>query len=96
VLQRTQYVYDSVMPNETPSQTTKRKYAELLKEKTAYEEIYRILQTLSQAESAEVYKRIREGADVEGLLRQIQEGDLLYTALSETGDTLSLPIPIHG
>ncbi|KAF2108725.1 hypothetical protein BDV96DRAFT_587169 [Lophiotrema nucula] len=63
--------------NETRSQALKRKAEELEGRKNAAEEIYELLQNRPEEEVAVILRRIREGANPEHVLRQVQDGDLL-------------------
>lgn len=55
----------------------KRKYNELQSQKSAFEEVYEVLQTRSEREAEEVYRRIRRGADAGSILRHVNYGDVL-------------------
>lgn len=62
---------------ETHTQALKRKYSELQSQKTAFEQIYDVLQTRTDKEAEEVFQRIRRGADVGSILRHVNYGDVL-------------------
>jgi Fungal Zn(2)-Cys(6) binuclear cluster domain len=73
----TDCVYDTATTVETHTQALKRKYSELREHKTTYEQICELLQARPHAEANQIFKRIRNGADAESILRYIEEGDLL-------------------
>jgi hypothetical protein len=70
-------VYNTIMTDETHSQALKRKYTQLVQQKTVYEQIFETLQTRPLAEAEEIYKRIRAGADADSVLQHVQGGDVL-------------------
>ncbi len=62
---------------ETHTQALKRKYNELQLEKSTFEQIYDVLQTRSDQEAEEVFRRIRRGTDATSILRHVNYGDVL-------------------
>lgn len=58
------------------TEALKRQMASLRQEKTAYERIYKFIQTRPQAEADEIVRQMRAGACAEYLLRFIEDGDL--------------------
>ncbi|GAB1311051.1 Nitrogen assimilation transcription factor [Madurella fahalii] len=62
---------------ETHTQALKRKYSELQNQKSAFEQIYDVLQTRTDKEAGEVFQRIRRGADAGSILRHVNYGDVL-------------------
>lgn len=62
---------------ETQVQALKRKHDESQHENLVYQELYRLLVTVSEAEALDIVQRLRAGTDVETCVRQVQEGDLL-------------------
>jgi hypothetical protein len=46
-----------------------------------YEELFDLLRSKSEKESLEVFRRIRNGGDVESILRHVKDGDLLMQML---------------
>ncbi|KAI2631054.1 hypothetical protein GGR54DRAFT_628061 [Hypoxylon sp. NC1633] len=64
-------------PTETHSQALKRKNSELQNRITPYQELFDLLQTKSETESLEIWRRIRTGNDVNSILRHTRDGDLL-------------------
>ncbi|KAL1837226.1 hypothetical protein VTJ49DRAFT_4108 [Mycothermus thermophilus] len=62
---------------ETHTQALKRKYQELQSQKTAFEQVYEVLQTRSESEAVEVFRRIRNGDDASSILRHVNYGDVL-------------------
>ncbi|KAL2178768.1 uncharacterized protein P884DRAFT_284140 [Thermothelomyces heterothallicus CBS 202.75] len=62
---------------ETHTQALKRKFHELQSQKSAYEQVYEVLQTRSEDEAKEVYRRIRTGSDAASILRHVNYGDVL-------------------
>lgn len=68
------------MPNETHTQALKRKYEQLRGSNATYKEIYMLLQTRSELEAEEIFKRIRSGSDAETILGQVREADILLQA----------------
>jgi hypothetical protein len=62
---------------ETHTQALKRKYNELQSQKSAFEQVYEVLQTRPEQEADEVFRRIRRGADAGSILRHVKYGDML-------------------
>ncbi|KAJ4295913.1 hypothetical protein N0V88_004615 [Collariella sp. IMI 366227] len=62
---------------ETHTQALKRKFNELQSQKAAFEQVYEALQTRSDQEAEEVFRRIRRGADAFSILRHVNYGDVL-------------------
>jgi hypothetical protein len=73
----TECVYNTIMTDETHFQALKRKYKQLLQQKSVYRQIFKTLQKRPAKEAEEIYKRIRAGADADSVLRHIQGGDVL-------------------
>jgi len=70
-------VYLSADPNESRATAIKRKFSEVQERMSSHEELYVMLKTRSEAEVAEILRRIRAGIDVEAILRYVKDGDLL-------------------
>jgi hypothetical protein len=70
-------VYNTGSAKETHAQALKRKLSELNNREATYRQIFDHLRSRSEAESREIVKRIRSGADPESILRYITEADLL-------------------
>ncbi|KAK3310454.1 uncharacterized protein B0T15DRAFT_389212 [Chaetomium strumarium] len=62
---------------ETHTQALKRKFNELQSQKSAFEQVYELLQTRSDKEAEELFRRIRRGADAGSILRHVNYGDVL-------------------
>ncbi|KAI1865349.1 uncharacterized protein JN550_008397 [Neoarthrinium moseri] len=70
-------VYETASSGETIPQALKRKHTALEQESNAYRELYHLLQNASPSESQDILLRIRLGADVNTLVRQVKDGNLL-------------------
>jgi hypothetical protein len=55
----------------------KRKYDELQKQQTSYEELFNLLKAVPESNSLEILRRIRAGADVGSAVRHAKDGNLL-------------------
>ncbi|KAL2134955.1 hypothetical protein VTI74DRAFT_10276 [Chaetomium olivicolor] len=62
---------------ETHTQALKRKFNELQSQKSAFEEVFEVLQKRSDHEAEEVFRRIRRGADAASIMRHVTHGDVL-------------------
>ncbi|KAF1816865.1 hypothetical protein P152DRAFT_426221 [Eremomyces bilateralis CBS 781.70] len=62
---------------ETHAQALRRKFSDLKETKTAYEEIYELLQNRPPSEAQNIYLRIRQGSKAEEILHDIHNSDLL-------------------
>ncbi|KAK4101616.1 hypothetical protein N658DRAFT_558748 [Parathielavia hyrcaniae] len=62
---------------ETHTQALKRKFNELQSQKSAFEQVYELLQTRPDKEADELFRRIRRGADAGAILRHVNYGDML-------------------
>jgi hypothetical protein len=62
---------------ETEARQIRRRYQELKDKRTAQEELYDMLQTMTEQDAADVFRRIRSGAKAEALVRHVQEGSLV-------------------
>jgi hypothetical protein len=62
---------------ETEARQIRRRYQELKDKRTAQEELYDMLQTMTEQDAADVFRRIRNGAKAEALVRHVQEGSLV-------------------
>jgi hypothetical protein len=62
---------------ETEARQIRRRYQQLKDKRTAQEELYDMLQTMSERDAADVFRRIRSGAKAEALVRHVQEGSLV-------------------
>jgi hypothetical protein len=71
---------------ETEARQIRRRYQQLKDKRTAQEELYDMLQTMSERDAADVFRRIRSGANAEALVRHVQEGSLVLS-LSLATDT---------
>ncbi|KAH7191735.1 nitrate assimilation regulatory protein nirA [Fusarium flagelliforme] len=60
-----------------PSETLKRKQAELEASHAGLEEVMSAIQRRPEAEAKAIFDRIRAGADAQSILRQIRHGDIL-------------------
>lgn len=83
--------YDTAMPDETHNQALKRKYDEVQAMNITYKAIYGFLQAAPEADSKEVFKRIRSGIDAETITRQIREGNILLQAVRLLEESASPP-----
>jgi hypothetical protein len=78
--------YDTVTAEETRSNALKRKYDEIQQTKDIYKELFVMLQSRSKQDALDILHRLRTGADVEGIVKHIRDGDLLVQ-LSLAPDT---------
>ncbi|KAK4231734.1 hypothetical protein QBC38DRAFT_203026 [Podospora fimiseda] len=62
---------------ETHTQALKRKFSELQSSKSAFEQVFSLLQTRPRKEAEEILDRIRRGADAASVLRHVENGDVL-------------------
>ncbi|EUC50478.1 hypothetical protein COCMIDRAFT_32300 [Bipolaris oryzae ATCC 44560] len=62
---------------ETESRQAKRKYEDLRKKQSAHEELFGLIQTLSEQDAFDLFKRVRAGGDVGAILDHVRDGDLL-------------------
>ncbi|OAQ76307.1 C6 transcription factor [Purpureocillium lilacinum] len=69
--------YVSATASETNSEALKRKVTEMQQRIEDHERLYAALRTMSEQDSRAVLDKLRLGADVSTVLRQIKEGDLL-------------------
>ncbi|TFB01937.1 Nitrogen assimilation transcription factor nirA [Trichoderma ghanense] len=76
VHRRTECLY-TTQPGETTSQALKRGYRDLRERTTVHEELIELLRNLSDREAEHVFKRIRDGADVNTILNLVRAGNLL-------------------
>ncbi|KAK1247711.1 hypothetical protein MKX07_000599 [Trichoderma sp. CBMAI-0711] len=76
VQRRTECLY-TTQPGETTSQALKRGYRDLRQRTSVHEELFELLRNLPDREAEHVFKRIRDGADVNTILNLIRAGNLL-------------------
>jgi hypothetical protein len=62
---------------ETESRQFKRRYQQLKSKRTAQEELFDMLQNMSERDAADVFQRIRAGANAEAVVQHVQEGSLI-------------------
>lgn len=62
---------------ETESRQFKRRYQQLKQKRTAQEELFDMLQNLPERDAADIFHRIRAGANAEAVIRHIQDGSLI-------------------
>ncbi|KAF2819660.1 hypothetical protein CC86DRAFT_388059 [Ophiobolus disseminans] len=62
---------------ETEARQIRRRYQQLKEKRTAHEDLYEMLQVMSERDAADVFRRIRGGAKAEAIVRHVQEGSLL-------------------
>jgi hypothetical protein len=62
---------------ETEARQIRRRYEDLKGKRTAHEELFDMLSTMSEQDAADVFRRIRSGANAEALVRHVQEGSLV-------------------
>lgn len=91
VLRGTGCLYDTAMPDKTHNQALQRKYHKSQAMNTTYKAIYEFLQAAPEADSKEVFKRIRSGIDAETITRQIKEGNILLQAVRLLEESASPP-----
>jgi hypothetical protein len=63
--------------SDTESRQFKRRYQQLKEKRTAQEELFNMLQNLPERDAADVFRRIRGGANAEAVVKQTQEGSLV-------------------
>ncbi|KAK1907789.1 hypothetical protein P3342_006118 [Pyrenophora teres f. teres] len=63
--------------SETESRQFKRKYQQLKEKRTAQEELFDMLQNMPEKDAANVFNRIRAGANAEAIVQHVQEGSLV-------------------
>ena len=71
---------------ETEARQIRRRYQQLKDKRTSQEELYDMLQVMHERDAADVFRRIRAGANAEAIVRHVQEGSLLLE-LSLSPDT---------
>lgn len=78
---------------ETEARQIRRRYQQLKEKRTAHEDLYEMLQVMPERDAADVFRRIRGGANAEAVVRHVQEGSLLLElALApETRTRFELP-----
>ncbi|PTB68119.1 N-terminal fungal transcription regulatory domain-containing protein [Trichoderma citrinoviride] len=76
-LQRRSECLYTTQPGETTSQALKRGYRDLRQRTSVHEELFELLRNLPDREADHVFKRIRDGADVNTILNLIRAGNLL-------------------
>ncbi|KAF2186137.1 hypothetical protein K469DRAFT_726495 [Zopfia rhizophila CBS 207.26] len=74
---------------------TKRKHDQLQAQFSAYEELYNLLQTRPDNVATEIFRRIRQGADVQSILRHVQDGDLLLQISLLPDTQYRSGVPLH-
>jgi len=81
-------------PSETRQGANKRKHQELLTKHAAFDELYDLLTSRSEAESIAILRRIRSGASVEAVVRHVKDGDLLVqmAIVPESSRRYSFPL----
>jgi hypothetical protein len=62
---------------ETESRNFKRRYQQLKEKRTAHEELYDTLQNMPERDAADVFRRIRAGANAEAVVQHVQDGSLI-------------------
>jgi len=83
-------VYETSFSSETRVQAIKRRLSELQEHKSAFEQVYELLQERPDKEVSVIIRRIRTGTVPEVILRQVHHGDLLLQL-----HTQSNAIPRH-
>jgi len=75
----------------------KRKYEELREKRSAYEELFDLIKTMSEADSIDVLHRIRAGGNVQDILNQVRDGNLLMqlSLVPETRRWYDLPYRVE-
>jgi hypothetical protein len=76
-IKRSTSCHYATQSTETQGQALKRKYDVLRRENDVFAELFEFIRKSTDEESLELLRRIRTGADVEEVLRQIKEADLL-------------------
>ncbi|KAK4673334.1 hypothetical protein QC763_110990 [Podospora pseudopauciseta] len=74
---KTKCEFDTIAATETHTQALKRKYTELLQQKSTFEQIYEVLRSRPEKEAEEIFQRIRRGAEASSILRHVNYGDVL-------------------
>lgn len=64
-------------PGETNVGSLKRKYNQLLQQRSAVDEVYALLGKCDESQVQSVVRHIRQGVEPNAILRQIKEGDVL-------------------
>jgi hypothetical protein len=62
---------------ETEARQIRRRYENLKEKRTAHEDLFDMLSTMSERDAADIFRRIRSGANAEALVRHVQEGSLI-------------------
>ncbi|KAF2692176.1 hypothetical protein K458DRAFT_286529, partial [Lentithecium fluviatile CBS 122367] len=63
--------------SETEARQIRKKFQRLRDRRTAHGELVDLLQTLPESDAFEILRRIRAGENAEGIVRHVQEGNLL-------------------
>ncbi|KAI5366664.1 putative zn(2)-C6 fungal-type DNA-binding domain-containing protein [Septoria linicola] len=80
--------YESTLASETPQQAKKRKYIELTQRSEEFQELYNMLAGQDESRAIELFRRIRNGDNLETLFTQVQHGTLQQDGLSAPGQSL--------
>ncbi|KAI9154761.1 Nitrogen assimilation transcription factor nirA [Paramyrothecium foliicola] len=72
----TDCVYET-RETETVQQARRRKLDEAVFRSDAFEKLYQYLRTKTEDEAAVIVRKLREGIDIDSLLRHVEDGDLL-------------------
>jgi hypothetical protein len=65
------------VPSESRLQATKRRFDDSQRTIEDYEELFRMLATRPLRDAEKILERIRQGVDVDEILRGVRDGDLL-------------------
>jgi hypothetical protein len=78
----TQRIPDSNQPpgsdfGDTEARAIRQRYQQLKERRTAQDELYEMMQTMSETDAAEIFHRVRSGATADAIVRHVNEGNLV-------------------
>lgn len=82
-------------PSRPQPQAPEPRYEDTDKHLSAYEELYRILQSMSEEQSVNALKRIRTRRDVHAVLRELRQADILLQLKTVPEDRLRYNFPFY-
>ena len=62
---------------DTEARAIKQRYQQLKDRRTAQEELYQMMQTMSEDDAAEIFRRVRSGAKADAIVRHVRDGNLI-------------------
>lgn len=87
-------MYETSAAGESRAQALRKRYSAQNDQISRHQQVYSILQNRPEAEANEIFQRIRQGADVESIVRFVQDGDLLMQLAVEPESRYRFEFPI--